>query len=81
MPDGRDLDRPSRSGVRRKLVLALAVAVAAAAATVANLVLLGSAGASNDPVGRLTPRTHLPAAPQGTVRPTNGRPRDDHADD
>jgi hypothetical protein len=43
--------------------------------------LLGSASASNDPVGRLSPRTHLPAAPHWTVRPTSGRPHDEGADD
>jgi hypothetical protein len=67
--------------VTRKLLIALMAAAAVAAAIVANIVLLGSAAAVNDPVGRLSPRTHLPAAPHGTIRPTTGRPHDEHADD
>jgi hypothetical protein len=67
--------------LRVKLLVALVVAAAAAAAIAANVLLLGSAAANNDPVGRLSPRTHLPAAPHWTVRPTKGRPHDDHADD
>ncbi|HEU5215742.1 MAG TPA: hypothetical protein VFU30_09400 [Gaiellaceae bacterium] len=64
-----------------KLLAGLVVAAAAAAAIVANVLLLGSATATSDPVGRLSPRTHLPAAPHWTVRPTTGRPRGEHADD
>jgi hypothetical protein len=64
-----------------KLLIAMVVAAAAAAAILANLLLLGSAAADNSPVGRLSPRTHLPAAPHWTVRPTTGRPHDEHADD
>jgi hypothetical protein len=67
--------------VRGKLLVVLAVAAAAAAAIVANIVLLGSAAAGNDPVGRLSPRAHLPAAPHWTVRPTTGPAHDEHADD
>jgi hypothetical protein len=72
--------------VTRKLLVVLAVAVAAAAAIAANIVLLGSAAASNDPVGRLSPRAHLPRAhlppaPHWTVRPTTGHPHDEGADD
>jgi len=63
-----------------KLLIAFVV-VAAAGAIVANLLLLGSAAANDAPVGRLSPRAHLPAAPHWTVRPTTGRPHDDHADD
>ena len=81
MPDGSDLDCEGRGGVKRKLLVALLVAAAAAAAIVLNILLLGSAAADNAPVGRLSPRAHLPAAPHGTVRPTTGRPHDDHADD
>jgi hypothetical protein len=66
---------------RAQLLAVLLVAAAAAAAVVLNVVLLGSASAGNDPVGRLTPRAHLPAAPQWTVRPTTGRPHDEGADD
>jgi hypothetical protein len=67
--------------VRAKLLIALGVAAAATAAILANVLLLGSAAANNAPVGRLSPRTHLPAAPHWTVRPTTGRPHDDGADD
>jgi hypothetical protein len=67
--------------VRRRLLVVLVVAAAAAAAIVANIVLLGRASAGNDPVGRLSPRAHLPAAPHWTVRPTTGRPHDERADD
>jgi hypothetical protein len=62
-------------------VLVLLAAAAAAAAVALNVVLLGSASAGSDPVGKLTPRAHLPAAPHWTVRPTTGRPRDGGADD
>jgi hypothetical protein len=64
-----------------KLLIVLVVAAAAAGAILANILLLGSAAADNAPVGRLSPRTHLPAAPHWTVRPTTGRPHDGHADD
>jgi hypothetical protein len=64
-----------------KLLIAMVVAAAAAAAILANLLLLSSAAADNSPVGRLSPRAHLPAAPHWTVRPTTGRPHDEHADD
>jgi hypothetical protein len=67
--------------VRGKLLVAIVVAAAAAGAIVANVLLLGSAAANNAPVGRLSPRTHLPAAPHWTVRPRTGRPHDEHADD
>jgi hypothetical protein len=67
--------------VKRRLIVALVVAAVATAAIVANIILLGRAAASNDPVGSLSPRTHLPAAPHWTVRPTTGRPHDEGADD
>jgi hypothetical protein len=67
--------------LRRKLLVAAVVATACAAAIAANVLLLGNAAASNDPVGRLSPRAHLPAAPHWTVRPTTGRPHDEGADD
>ena len=67
--------------MKDKLLVLLVVAAAAVAAIVANVLLLGNAAASNDPVGRLTPRAHLPAAPHWTVRPTTGRPNDGGADD
>lgn len=82
LPDGRDLDREGGSGVTPKLlVVLLVVAAAVAGAIVANILLLNSAAASNDPVGRLSPRADLPAAPHWTVRPTTGRPHDEGADD
>jgi hypothetical protein len=65
----------------RKLLVLLVVASAAAGAIAANVLLLGSAAATNDPVGRLSPRAHLPSAPHWTVRPTRGHPHDEGADD
>ena len=67
--------------MRAKLLIALVVVAAAAGAVFANLLLLSSAAADNAPVGRLSPRAHLPTAPHWTVRPTTGRPHDEHADD
>jgi hypothetical protein len=64
-----------------KLLIGLVVVAAAVGAILANVLLLNSAAADNAPVGRLSPRTHLPAAPHWTVRPTTGRPHDEHADD
>ena len=57
------------------------LAAVAAAAVLLNLLLLGSASAQNDPVGRLTPRANIPAAPAWTIRPTDGRVEHDGADD
>jgi hypothetical protein len=67
--------------VTLKTIVVLLVAAAAAAATAVNVLLLGSAAANNDPVGRLTPSAHLPAAPHWIVRPSHGRPHDEGADD
>ena len=64
-----------------KVLIAIVVVAAAAGAILANILLLSSAAADNAPVGQLSPRTHLPAAPHWTVRPTTGRPQDGHADD
>lgn len=65
-----------------KLLLAfLLIAAAAAAAIAANLALLTYATASNDPVGKLTPRASLPAAPAGVLRPVNEPPDNEGADD
>lgn len=64
--------------------LALAVvliAAAAAAAIAANLALLRYASASNDPVGKLSPRANLPAAPADVLRPRTGPPENEGADD
>ena len=65
----------------RKLILLPLLAAAAAGAIAANVLLLGSASASSDPVGRLSPRAPLPPAPHWTVRPTTGHPHDEGADD
>ena len=65
----------------RTLLVAAVAAVVAAAAIAANALLLGSAAASNDPVGQLSPSVHLPAAPAWTVRPVDRPARDRHADD
>ncbi len=65
----------------RTLLVAAVAAVAAAAAIAANVLLLGSAAASNDPVGQLSPRVHLPAAPHWTIRPAHGHSHDGGADD
>jgi len=67
--------------VRATLLGGLAVCAAATAAILLNLLLLGHASAGNDPVGRLTPRVNLPAAPQWTIRPAHGRVSDGGADD
>ena len=65
-----------------KLLLGLGVVAAAAVAAVAlNLLLLGRASAQNDPVGRLSPRAHLPQAPAWTVRPPAHEGEHDGADD
>jgi hypothetical protein len=64
-----------------KLLAVFVVVAATAGAIAANVLLLGSAAADNSPVGRLSPRAHLPAAPSWTVRPTRGRPHDEHSDD
>jgi len=67
--------------IPRLLLAALGIGAAAAAAILLNLLLLGNAAAQNDPVGKLTPRANLPAAPQWTIRPTNGQVEHDGADD
>ncbi|HZS29825.1 MAG TPA: hypothetical protein VFA37_01060 [Gaiellaceae bacterium] len=64
-----------------RTLLVLVIAAVAAAAIAANVLLLGSASATNDPVGQLQPRGHLPAAPSWTIRPSSGRPHDGGADD
>ena len=69
---------------RRLSALALGVllvGVAATAVVLVNVLLLGRASASNDPVGHLTARTHLPAAPAWTIRPVHGEVENDGADD
>jgi hypothetical protein len=68
----------------RVALAALLVAAAATAAILLNLLLLNHAAAQTDPIGSLTPRANLPAAPQWTVRPErdrSGRERSDGSDD
>jgi hypothetical protein len=65
----------------RKLLAFFVVAGAAAAAIAANVLLLGSAAAGSDPVGRLSPRAHLPPAAHWIIRPRTGQPHDEGADD
>lgn len=66
--------------MKRLLAVLALVAIAAAGAIAANLALLDYAARANDPVGRLTPRAQLPAAPASVVRPQTGR-IDDHGSD
>jgi hypothetical protein len=56
----------------RLLAIVALVLAAAAGAIVANLALLDYATSSNTPVGKLTPRANLPAAPADVVRPRTG---------
>lgn len=57
--------------MNRLLVVVAFVVVAAAGAIAANLALLNYATPA-DPVGKLTPRANLPAAPARIVRPVTG---------
>ena len=68
------------AGVSRLLIVALVV-TAIAAAIVANLALLNYATSGNDPVGKLTPRVRLPAAPADVVRPQTGTVEEEGGDD
>jgi hypothetical protein len=70
-----------RSVTSQRLVVLLVAVAAAAAAVLLNVLLLGSASAANDPVGKLSPRANLPPAPHWIVRPTTGRAHDEGADD
>jgi hypothetical protein len=65
----------------RVVLVLLGIGAAATAAILLNLLLLGTAAAQNDPVGRLTPRANLPAAPQWTIRPPHGPVEHDGSDD
>lgn len=68
--------------VRPSVLLAAALVTVAVAAIVAlNVLLLGRASAVNDPVGHLSSRTKLPAAPTWTLRPVHGEIENDGADD
>ncbi len=64
-----------------KLVATLLLVAAVAAAAVLNVVLLGRASTANDPIGKLRPQAHLPAAPSGTIRPPTGRVESEGRDD
>ena len=64
--------------VSKAVLVVLAVGAAATAAIFLNLLLLGNAAAQNDPVGKLSPRANLPAAPSWTVRPEPAQGHDGH---
>lgn len=67
--------------MNRLLVVLALVAVAAAGAIAANLALLNYASPTGDPVGKLTPRANLPAAPARVLRPVTGKVEHDSHDD
>lgn len=56
----------------RTLPILALVVVAAAAAVLVNVALLRAATSRNDPVGKLSPRVHLPAPPPEVIRPHTG---------
>jgi hypothetical protein len=67
--------------VTRLLAITALVLVAAAGALAANLALLNYAAAADDPIGKLSPRANLPAAPADVVRPRTGPIERDRNDD
>jgi hypothetical protein len=67
--------------VRKLGLVVVLVAAAAAVAMLANLALLGYASSSSDPIGKLSPRAQLPAAPVGVVQPQKGPIEHDDRDD
>jgi hypothetical protein len=67
--------------VNRLLVVLALVVVAAAGAIAANLALLDYASRTGDPVGKLTPRANLPAAPARVLRPVTGTIEHNNGDD
>jgi hypothetical protein len=67
-------------GLSRLSIVALVV-FAIAAASLANFALLGYATSGNDPVGKLTPRAHLPSAPAEIIRPQTGTVEEEGGDD
>lgn len=69
-----------RLTAERLFALALFLAAAAAAVSI-NVFMLGRTSATDQPVGKLSPAVHLPAAPHWTVRPRTTRVRDEGADD
>ena len=65
-----------------RLLLVLAfVAAVATGAIFANLALLDYGTGTNERVGRLTPRAHLPAAPADVIRPRTGTVAHEPSDD
>lgn len=65
----------------RLLAIAALVLVAAAGALAANLALLDYAAAADAPIGKLSPRANLPAAPADVVRTRTGPIEHDRNDD
>jgi len=53
----------------RVVAAVVGICAAATAVILLNLLLLGAASAQSDPVGKLSPRANIPAAPRWTVRP------------
>jgi hypothetical protein len=53
----------------------------ATGAIFANLALLDYGTGTNERVGRLTPRAHLPAAPADVIRPRTGTVAHEQSDD
>ena len=70
-----------KARIPRLAAAALLFGAAAAVAVVLNLLLLGAASAQNDPVGRLSPGTHVPPPPAWVIRPSHGQIEDAGADD
>lgn len=70
-----------RRRLSRYLAGAFLAAGVVAALVLLNLLLLGSATASHDPVGHLSLTTKLPPAPAWTVRPATGHVEHNGADD
>lgn len=64
-----------------RTVTAAVLVALAAGAIAASFALLSWASSSNDPVGKLTPRAHLPAAPADVIRPQTGPIEREGADD
>lgn len=64
-----------RRGAMNSLRIAFVLVFAVAVAVVANVVLLGVATGSNDPVGKLSPRAGLVRLPATTsTTPSNPKP-------
>ena len=78
---GASVVRMNADRLRVVLFGALVVVAAGAAAITLNVLLLDRTTNRSEPVGRLTPRVHLPAAPAWTIRPRHGPIEDGGADD